>query len=196
VSRFSTRSPPAMPSSRERGRKVGVMAMPPLTNGSVETASWSPDGDHFVLALNLEGTPNDTQSATVVYDRDGMEVSRLVSPPNVFLRSAVFTSDGGSIVTSRVSGRNDPNEAGLAIWDWQEGGAQPREVRTRPLDLGVDPQGARIAAVNQIEGSAEVWDLEGEEAGKAAAWAVRVLTDELRRNPASMKEIDHDDTRR
>lgn len=40
------------------------------------------------------------------------------------------------------------------------------------------------------------WDLKGEEAGKAAAWAVRVLTDELRRNPASMKEIDHDDTRR
>jgi AcrR family transcriptional regulator len=40
------------------------------------------------------------------------------------------------------------------------------------------------------------WDLKGEEAGKAAAWAVRVLTDELRRNPASMKEIDHEDTRR
>ena len=40
------------------------------------------------------------------------------------------------------------------------------------------------------------WDLEGEEAGKAAAWAVRVLTDELRRNPASMKEVDDDDRRR
>ncbi len=32
------------------------------------------------------------------------------------------------------------------------------------------------------------WDLAGEEAGQAAAWAVRVLTDELRRNPASIKE--------
>jgi hypothetical protein len=32
------------------------------------------------------------------------------------------------------------------------------------------------------------WELEGEEAGQAAAWAVRVLTDELRRNPASIKE--------
>jgi AcrR family transcriptional regulator len=40
------------------------------------------------------------------------------------------------------------------------------------------------------------WDLEGEEAGKAAAWAVRVLTDELRRNPASIKEVDDDDHRR
>jgi AcrR family transcriptional regulator len=40
------------------------------------------------------------------------------------------------------------------------------------------------------------WDLEGQEAGKAAAWAVRVLTDELRRNPASMKEVGHDGTRR
>jgi AcrR family transcriptional regulator len=32
------------------------------------------------------------------------------------------------------------------------------------------------------------WHLDGVEAGKAAAWAVRVLTDELRRNPASIKE--------
>jgi AcrR family transcriptional regulator len=40
------------------------------------------------------------------------------------------------------------------------------------------------------------WDLNGEEAGKAAAWAVRVLTDELRRNPASLKEVGNDDTRR
>lgn len=40
------------------------------------------------------------------------------------------------------------------------------------------------------------WDLKGEEAGKAAAWAVRVLTDELRRNPATLKEVGNDDTRR
>ena len=32
------------------------------------------------------------------------------------------------------------------------------------------------------------WGLEGEEAGRAAAWAVGVLTDELRRNPASLKK--------
>jgi AcrR family transcriptional regulator len=32
------------------------------------------------------------------------------------------------------------------------------------------------------------WGLDGEEAGEAAAWAVRVLTDELRRNPASIKK--------
>jgi AcrR family transcriptional regulator len=32
------------------------------------------------------------------------------------------------------------------------------------------------------------WGLDGEEAGKAAAWAVRVLTDELRRNPRSIEE--------
>ena len=40
------------------------------------------------------------------------------------------------------------------------------------------------------------WGLDGEEAGKAAAWAVRVLTDELRRNPASIEEDDDDDRRR
>jgi AcrR family transcriptional regulator len=40
------------------------------------------------------------------------------------------------------------------------------------------------------------WDMEGEEAGKAAAWAVRVLTDELRRNPASIEEVADDDRHR
>jgi AcrR family transcriptional regulator len=33
------------------------------------------------------------------------------------------------------------------------------------------------------------WGLDGVEAGKAAAWAVRVLTEELRRNPVSIKEV-------
>jgi AcrR family transcriptional regulator len=33
----------------------------------------------------------------------------------------------------------------------------------------------------------EQWGLDGNEAGKAAAWAVRVLMDELRRNPKSIK---------
>jgi AcrR family transcriptional regulator len=32
------------------------------------------------------------------------------------------------------------------------------------------------------------WGLDGTEAGKAAAWAVRVLTDELRSNPDSIKD--------
>ena len=40
------------------------------------------------------------------------------------------------------------------------------------------------------------WALEAEEAGKAAAWAVRVLTEELRRKPASIEEDDDDDRRR
>lgn len=36
------------------------------------------------------------------------------------------------------------------------------------------------------------WGLDGVEAGKAAAWAVRVLTDELRRNPDSIKHWEGD----
>jgi uncharacterized protein YfaT (DUF1175 family) len=37
------------------------------------------------------------------------------------------------------------------------------------------------------------WGLDGEEAGKAAAWAVRVLIDELRNNPESIREEDDGD---
>jgi AcrR family transcriptional regulator len=37
------------------------------------------------------------------------------------------------------------------------------------------------------EAMREQWGLDGTEAGRAAAWAVRVLTDELRRNPDSIK---------
>lgn len=40
------------------------------------------------------------------------------------------------------------------------------------------------------------WNLDGAEAGRAAGWAVRVLTDELRRNPASIKEVEDDERRR
>jgi AcrR family transcriptional regulator len=39
------------------------------------------------------------------------------------------------------------------------------------------------------------WELDGKEGGRAAAWAVRVLTDELRRNPASIKESNDDSPR-
>ena len=61
---------------------------------------------------------------------------------------------------------------------------------------GLDPEECRRAlAVVYLLVSApawqamrDQWDLGGEEAGKAAAWAVRVLTDELRRNPSSIKE--------
>jgi hypothetical protein len=33
------------------------------------------------------------------------------------------------------------------------------------------------------------WNLTGEQAGEAVAWAIRILVEELRRNPNSMKEI-------
>ena len=53
----------------------------------------------------------------------------------------------------------------------------------------------RAVAVIYLLVSAPAWQamrdqsgLDGGEAGRAAAWAVRVLTDELRRNPASIKE--------
>jgi hypothetical protein len=33
------------------------------------------------------------------------------------------------------------------------------------------------------------WNLTGEQAGEAVAWAIRILVEELRRNPNSMKEF-------
>jgi AcrR family transcriptional regulator len=67
----------------------------------------------------------------------------------------------------------------------------------RDLTAGLDPQErARALAVVYLLVSAPAWQamreqsgLDGVEAGKAAAWALRVLTDELRRNPASLKEV-------
>ena len=74
----------------------------------------------------------------------------------------------------------------------------------REVTSGLSPaERRRVLAVIYLLVSApawqamrEQWNLEGDEAGQAAAWAVRVLTDELRRNPASMKEVGHHDTRR
>jgi hypothetical protein len=64
------------------------------------------------------------------------------------------------------------------------------------LTAGLEPAERRRAlAVVYLLVSAPAWQamrtqsgLDGVEAGKAAAWAVRVLTDELRRNPTSIKE--------
>jgi hypothetical protein len=68
----------------------------------------------------------------------------------------------------------------------------------RELTAGLEPkERARALAVVYLLVSAPAWQamreqsgLNGVEAGKAAAWALRVLTDELRRNPASLKEVD------
>ena len=93
----------------------------------------------------------------------------------------------------------------------QEIRARTRRRRVRTFEKamqevtdGLDPEECRRAlAVVYLLVSApawqamrDQWDLQGEEAGKAAAWAVRVLTDELRRNPTSIKEVDDDDSRR
>jgi AcrR family transcriptional regulator len=69
---------------------------------------------------------------------------------------------------------------------------------TGELTAGLEPkERARALAVVYLLVSAPAWQamreqsgLDGIEAGKAAAWALRVLTDELRRNPASLKEVD------
>jgi AcrR family transcriptional regulator len=61
---------------------------------------------------------------------------------------------------------------------------------------GLEPRDRlRALAVVYLLVSAPAWDamrdqwgLRGEEAGKAAAWAIRVLTDELRRNPDGIEE--------
>jgi AcrR family transcriptional regulator len=68
----------------------------------------------------------------------------------------------------------------------------------RELTVGLEPkERARALAVVYLLVSAPAWQamreqsgLDGVEAGQAAAWALRVLTDELRRNPASLKEVD------
>ena len=73
---------------------------------------------------------------------------------------------------------------------------QTFEKAMRELTESLEPaEGRRALAVVYLLVSApawqamrDQWELEGEEAGQAAAWAVRVLTDELRRNPASIKE--------
>jgi WD40 repeat protein len=128
----------------------------------VADLSWSPDGEHLALGLGLYNTSDDTYGATVVFDRKGTEVSRLVEEPFVDIASAIFSLDGRSIVTSQVSGRADPAHSGFGVWDWRSGKLE-REVRAHPLDADPDPVHPRVAAVHQIEGSAEVWDLDRDE---------------------------------
>ena len=126
--------------------------------GFVSDIGWHPDGDALALAVNPLDGADGTDAATVVVDRSGNVLSRLVEPSGVFLNSASFTGDGASVMASRVSNRNDPEEAGLVVWDWR-GERVRRVLRSRPLDLEPERDGTSLVAVHQIEGSAEVWDL-------------------------------------
>jgi hypothetical protein len=64
------------------------------------------------------------------------------------------------------------------------------------MTQGLEPaERRRVLAVIYLLVSAPAWQamrdqshLNGDEAGQAAAWAVRVLTADLRRNPANIKE--------
>jgi AcrR family transcriptional regulator len=70
------------------------------------------------------------------------------------------------------------------------------ERAMRELTAGLEPaERARVVAVVYLLVSAPAWQamrdqwgLDGVQAGTAAAWAVRVLVDELRRNPDSIKD--------
>jgi AcrR family transcriptional regulator len=73
---------------------------------------------------------------------------------------------------------------------------QATEDALREITRELDPESRRraIAVVYLLisapawQAMRDQWGLDGAEAGKAAAWAVRVLTDELQRNPESIKE--------
>ena len=65
-------------------------------SGEVIDLSWSPDGEHLALGLYLFDTVDDTCGATVVIDREGTEVSRLVEEPCTWTssrRSSAPTGD-------------------------------------------------------------------------------------------------------
>ncbi len=143
------------------GEHLGTVA-PKGLDAFVVDLSWSPDGEHLALGLYLFDTPDDTLGTTVVVDRKGTEVSRLVEAPDVYIDSARFTGDGRSIVTSQVSDRRDPASSGFGVWDWREGEFEG-EVRANPIDIDADPVHPRVAAVDEIDGSAEVWDLDRDE---------------------------------
>lgn len=134
-------------------------AAPEGLDAFVSDLSWSPDSEHLALGLRLFNTPDDTLGTTVVVDREGTEVSRLIEAPDVYVDSATFSSDGRSIVTSRVSDRRDPAESGFGVWDWREE-ELVGEVRANPLIMEADRVHPRVAAVDEIDGSAGVWDLD------------------------------------
>lgn len=146
----------------ETGEHLGTVA-PQGLDAAVFDLGWSPDGQHLAAGLLLFNTPDDTLGTTVVVDREGTEVSRLIEAPDVYVDSAIFSGDGRSIVTSRVSDRRDPADSGFGVWDWREEELEGEVRATNPLDIDADPVHSRVVAVDEIDGSAGVWDLDRDE---------------------------------
>ena len=104
----------------------------------VNDLSWSPDGEHLALGLALFDTSDDTLGATVVIDREGTEVSRLVEEPHVYIDSAIFSGDGRSIVTSQVSDRRRPRPLGVrrvGLAPGQAGRARCGPILSTPIPI-------------------------------------------------------------
>jgi AcrR family transcriptional regulator len=108
----------------------------------------------------------------------------------------------------RLFAHYDENEALVRarrlLWDHLSVNQDTRRRRDKLVEKAMEDVTARLDPLDARRACAVVrvlmnsgawemmcvnWNLTGEQAGEAVAWAIRILVEELRRNPNSMKEI-------
>ncbi len=155
--------------------------------GSVE---WSPDGRHLTLArLRVENEDNGN-----VENRVRVELWNLEATPKVVCRLNLPSNAQGFHPDGRQwlclangenldgdgdgdgDGDNRSEEAGIAVWDLEEG----KPLRTLPVDgpvqaLAVDPQGKRLAVtINPVDAPSRLQVLSLAFGREIASWNFRV----------------------
>ena len=113
---------------------------------------WSHDGRLLAIAQAGEGG-----GWVDVVDLSGERVAHLEEEPDVYIRTVGFGPDDRVLVTTRDSARDDPDQRGIRLWDWEQGVVETT-LDSPAYRAALDPTGGRLAATLDLEGDAEVWD--------------------------------------
>ena len=135
-----------------------LASISPTEGGTfVNDHEWSPDGELLAIA-----TAEPDSGGLYVVDREGNLIAEHTEEPTRYVNSVAFSADGERVYASIVSSRNDLDVSGLLTFDWRANEVV-REVPGSLADLQIDPTQPRLIAARQLEGAADVWDIDAGE---------------------------------
>ena len=111
--------------------------------GSIETITFSPDGQYLATAGGSDNTARVWETAT------GRELAHLTHEDE--LSDVAFSPDGQYLVTAS-------SDATARVWDWQQGSEVTRMIHEGPVTaVAFDPMGEYVATASSDK-TARVWE--------------------------------------
>ena len=138
-----------------------------LASQRVVALTWSHDGEVLAVARTY-----DLVGRVDIVTRAGERVSDFYEESFWGIGSASFSPDDRLLVTTRIPSLDDLPRQGLRVWDWERG-ETVRTIEAPAVQATFDPQGQRVAARLEQDGTVGVWDVGLRRAGGDAHGAGR-----------------------